>query len=128
MSESIVRLKISFQASDMKAVDLDKFTKDLLQEIKEQEVSSASLISVAETPMGSEKASFGGFVLGALKTQVKTANLKGVLSYLRDKLTDQPIELEVESKGKRLILAANNQKDFYEAMEKAQKFVEDNEK
>ncbi|MGD1875608.1 MAG: hypothetical protein ACFB02_21445 [Mastigocoleus sp.] len=125
MSESIVKLKIALQAPEMKTVDLHQFTKDLLQEVKELEVNSASLISVAETPMGSEHSSFGGFLLGALKTQVKPANLRSILLYLRDKLADRPIEMEVELKGRRLILNPDTQTDFNEAIEKTQKFIEE---
>ena len=124
MSESIVKLKIALQAPEMKAVDLDRFTKDLLQEVKELEVNSASLISVAETPMGSEQASFGGFLLGALKTQVKAANFKSLLLYFRDKLADKSIDIEIELQGKRINLNSSAQTDFNEAIEKAQKFVE----
>jgi hypothetical protein len=80
-----------------------------LREIKDLDVESAELVAVADTPQGAK--SVGGFLVGVLQTEVSLANFQKFLGYLRDRLGNKLIELEVEANGKKLKVKANSQQE-----------------
>ncbi|OUL23314.1 hypothetical protein BV378_21805 [Nostoc sp. RF31YmG] len=123
-SESNVKLTIALSNPDLDAEEQERETRNFLREIKDLDVESAELVAVTDTPQGAK--SVGGFLVGVLRTEVSLANCKKVLGFLRDRLGNKPIELEVEANGKKLKVKANSQQELTAVIEQAQKFVEGN--
>ncbi|BAY13348.1 hypothetical protein [Calothrix sp. NIES-2098] len=123
-SESNVKLTIALPNPDLDAEEQERETRNFLREIKDLDVESAELVAVTKTPQGAK--SVGGFLVGVLQTEVSLANFKKVLGFLRDRLGNKPIELEVEANGKKLKVKANSQQELTAVIEQAQKFVAGN--
>jgi len=121
-SESNVKLIIALASPDLDAEEQEEETRNLLREIRDLDVESAELVEVTEIPKGVR--SVGGFLLGVLQAEVSIANCQKVLGYLRDRLGNKPIELEVEANDKKLKVKANSQQELIMAIEQAQKFIE----
>lgn len=119
--ESNVKLTISLNDSDLEEEELDRLTRNLLQELEDLDVERADLVAVAETPPGAK--ALGGVLLGVLQAEVSPANIKRVLGYIGDRFTSKPIELEVEANGKKLKVKANSQQELSAAIQAAQQFV-----
>lgn len=107
--------------SDPDAEELDKFTRNLLREMKDLDVESAELVAVEDIP--EEAKAFGGFLIGRLTAEVNAKNIKAILGYLRDRLGSRPIELEVEANSKKLKVKASSQQELLIAIQAAEKFV-----
>jgi hypothetical protein len=120
-SESNVKLTITLSNPDLDAEEQERETRNLLREVQDLDVESAELVAVTDTPEGAM--SVGGFLVGVLQTEVSLANFKKLLGYLRDRLGNKPIELEVEANGKKLKVKANSQQELTAVIEQAQKFV-----
>ncbi|OUL26731.1 hypothetical protein [Nostoc sp. 106C] len=120
-SESNVKLTIALSNPDLDAEEQERETRNFLREIKDLDVESAELVAVTDTPEGAK--SVGGFLVGVLRTEVSLANFKKMLEFLRDRLGNKPIELEVEANGKKLKVKANSQQELTAIIEQAQKFV-----
>ncbi|MBD2209939.1 hypothetical protein H6G27_08625 [Nostoc linckia FACHB-104] len=122
--KSNVKLTIALINLDLDAEEQELEARNLLREIKDLDVESAELVAVTETPEGSK--SIGGFLVGILQTEVSLANFKQLLGFLRDRLSNKSIELEVEANGKKLKVKASSQQELVMAIEQAQKFIEGN--
>ncbi|WP_373526439.1 hypothetical protein [Nostoc sp.] len=122
--ESNVKLTIALANPDLDADEQERETRNLLRDIKEQDVESAELVAVTEIPEGSK--SVGGFLVGVLQAEVSLANFKKLLGYLGDRLGNKSIELEVEANGKKLKVKASSREELTAAIEQAQKFVAGN--
>lgn len=123
-SESNIKLIIALASPDLDAEEQEEETRNLLREIRDLDVESAELVEVTEIPKDAK--SVGGFLLGVLQAEVSIANCQKVLGYLRDRLGNKPIELEVEANDKKLKVKANSQQELIMAIEQAQKFIEGN--
>jgi hypothetical protein len=122
-SESNVKLMIALKEPDLDPEELEKQTRNLVQELKDlDEVEQANLVAVTETPQGSK--ALGGFLLGILQAEVSIANCKKLLGFLGDRLGGKPIELEVEANGKKLKVSASSREELMAAIQAAQQFVE----
>lgn len=119
---SNVKLTIALNNPDLEPEEKEEETRNLLREIRDLDVESAELVEVTEIPEGAR--SVGGFLLGVLQAEVSIANCHKVLVYLRDRLGNKPIELEVEANDKKLKVKANSQQELIMAIEQAQKFIE----
>ena len=115
------KVKLTLALSDPDAEELDKFTRNLLREMKDLDVESVELVVVEDTPEGAK--AFGGFLVGILTAEVNAKNIKAVLRYLRDRLGSKPIELEVEANGKKLKVKASSQQELLTAIQAAEKFI-----
>ncbi|KYC41672.1 hypothetical protein WA1_16650 [Scytonema hofmannii PCC 7110] len=63
MGESTVKLIIALQDSDLDEEELDKLTKNLLQEIKDlDDIENPCLAAITQTPQGTKL--FGSFHAG----------------------------------------------------------------
>lgn len=120
--KSNVKLTIALTNLDLDAEEQEREARNLLREIQDLDVESAELVAVTETPEGSK--SIGGFLVGVLQTEVSLANFKQLLGFLRDRLSNKSIELEVEANGKKLKVKASSQQELVMAIEQAQKFIE----
>ncbi|MBE9107478.1 hypothetical protein IQ229_21855 [Nostoc cf. edaphicum LEGE 07299] len=120
-SESNVKLTIALSNPDLDAEEQERETRNLLREIKDLDVESAELVAVREIPEGSK--ALGGFLLGVLQAEVSIANFKKVLGFLRDRLGNKTIELEVEANGKKLKVKASSQQELMIAIAAAEKFI-----
>ncbi|MEC4817086.1 MAG: sugar ABC transporter permease, partial [Scytonema sp. PMC 1069.18] len=114
-------VKLMLAVSDPDAEELDKFTRNLLREMKDLDVESAELVAVEDIP--EEAKAFGGFLIGRLTAEVNAKNIKAILGYLRDRLGSRPIELEVEANSKKLKVKASSQQELLIAIQAAEKFV-----
>jgi hypothetical protein len=121
IAESNVKLTIALSNPDLDAEEQEREALNLLREIKDLDVESAELVAVTEIPEGAKPV--GGFLVGVLRTELSLANFKKVLGYLRDRLGNKTIELEVEANGKKLKVKANSQQELTAVIEQAQKFV-----
>lgn len=120
-AESNIKLTIALNDPNLDAEEQDQLTRSLLREMKDLDVESADLVAVEETPEGSK--AFGGFLLGMLQAEVSIANVKRVLSYIGDRFSSKPIELEVEANGRKLKVKASSKEELVAAIQEAEKFV-----
>jgi hypothetical protein len=117
--QSNIKLRIAIKEPD--AEELDKFTRNLLQEMRDWDIENAELVAVKDIPEGGK--AFGGFLAGILAAEVNTKNIKAVLGNLRDRLSNKIIELEVEANGKKLKVKASSQQELLTAIQAAEKFI-----
>lgn len=121
-AESNVKLTIALSDPDLDAEELDKVTRNLLQEMNElDEVAQASLVKVEAAPEGSK--ALAGFLLGILQAEVSVDNIMKVLGFIGDRGKGKTIEMELEADGRKLKLKASNQQDLVAAIRAAQEFV-----
>jgi hypothetical protein len=121
-AESNVKLTIALSDPDLDAEELDKVTRNLLQEMNElDEVEQASLVKVEAAPEGSK--ALAGILLGILQAEVNVDNIMKVLGFIGDREKGKTIEMELEADGRKLKLKASNQKDLVAAIQAAQEFI-----
>ncbi|MBH8572360.1 hypothetical protein I8752_04785 [Nostocaceae cyanobacterium CENA369] len=123
-SKSNVKLTIALTNPDLEPEEQEQETRNLLREIRDLDVESAELVPVTEIPKDTK--SVGGFLVGVLQAEVSLANFKKFLGFLRDRLGNKTIELEVEANGKKLKVKASSQQELAAAIEQAQKFIAGN--
>ncbi|MGI2907476.1 hypothetical protein [Tolypothrix sp. VBCCA 56010] len=123
IDESTVKLTIFLKDLDLDDEELDKLTRNLRREIEEFG-EEADFVQAEQMPEGAK--SFGGFLLGVLRTEVSVGNFKKLLGFLGDRLGNKTIELEVEANGKKLKVKASSQQELTAAIEQAQKFIAGN--
>lgn len=123
-SKSNVKLTIALTNPDLEPEEQEQETRNLLREIRDLDVESAELVPVTEIPKDAK--SVGGFLVGVLQAEVSLANFKKFLGFLRDRLGNKTIELEVEANGKKLKVKASSQQELAAAIEQAQKFIAGN--
>lgn len=120
-AESKVKLTIALSDPDLDAEELDKDTRNLLQEMNELDEVEASLV-IEEAPKGSK--ALAGILLGILQAEVSVDNIMKVLGFIGDREKGKTIEMELEADGgRKLKLKASNQQDFVAAIQAAQEFI-----
>lgn len=120
--ESNVKLTIALSDSDLDAEELDKVTRNLLQEMNElDEVEQASLVKVEKAPEGSK--ALAGILLGILQAEVNVDNILKVLGFIGDREKGKTIEMELEADSRKLKLKASNQQDLVAAIQATQEFI-----
>lgn len=116
-AESNVKLTIALSDPDLDTEELDKVTRNLLQEMNElDEVEQASLVTEA-APEGSK--ALAGILLGILQAEVSVDNIMKVLGFIGDRKKGKTIEMELEADGRKLKLKASNQQDLVAAIRAA---------
>lgn len=122
MAESNIKLTIALKDSDLDEEELDKITRNLLQQMRElDQVEQVECIVDPNPPEGNK--ALGGFLVGLLTAEVNPANITAVMGFLGDRLGGKPVELEVETNSKKLKVKAGNQQDLLAAIQEAEKFV-----
>jgi hypothetical protein len=100
--ESPVELLVHIEASGADAEEIDRLTRNLLQELRELPIESAEIPRAAPPP-GTR--SFGIEALGALALQVVPSALPKIVEFLRDWLK--------RGDGKQLKIEASNGKHSF---------------
>lgn len=117
-------LTLAFIDPDLDAEERETLAQRILQDFQEmEEVESAGRVPDLNPPEGSK--AFAGFLVGLLTAEVSVANSKRLLSFLGQRLSNQPIELSLEAHGKKLTVKASSQEEFAFAMQQAQAFLEE---
>jgi hypothetical protein len=118
---SVVVLTLALKEPGMEADEVDDLTRRLLREIRGlSEVDDATLVADTDVPVGSK--AFGGVLLGMLQAQCSVAGIKALFAFLRDRLGNRAIEMELRHKGKSLVIKAGGPQEFATAMQAAEKF------
>jgi hypothetical protein len=121
-SSSNVQITITLQELGLDDEELQEETEKLLQQMRElDEVEDARLVPDPSPPDSSKSVS--GFLIGLLTAEVNAKNIKALFGFLGDRLSNKPIELEVEANGKKLKIVASSQQELQAAIEAAQQFV-----
>lgn len=119
----IVKFTIAFNDPDLDSEELEYYAQNLLSQMRElDEVEVADRVFDTHPPIGSK--SIGAVLVGFLTAEISRENARQLLGFLRERLRNKPIELEVEANGKKLKIKANGQKELEAALSAAQKFVE----
>lgn len=122
-ANSSIKFKIIFNDPELNSEELESQAQILLSQMRElDEVETVSRPLDLNPPSGTK--SVGAALTGLLTAEISRDNSLKLLRFLRERLSNKSIELEVEANGKKLKLKASNQKDLEAALSVAQKFVE----
>ena len=121
MGASTVGLTIAFTDPTLNEEEKDQEVQKLRRQISEFDDVEVSQVRDPNPPDKSKAA--GGFLVGLLTAEVSLANVKTLLGFLGDRLSNKPIELEVEANGKKLKLTASSREELEAAIQAAQEFV-----
>lgn len=122
-SPSNVQITIALQQPDLDDAQLQKETQTLLQQLRQlDEVENANLVRDPNPPDKSK--SLFASLIGLLAVEVNAKNIKGLMGFLSDRLSNKTIELEVEANGRKLKVKASSQQELMAALKAAQEFVD----
>ncbi len=79
-TEDPIEFEIEILAKDTTEEDLDKMTRNLLKELRESDVESASLVSIGSAPQGTKG---DPLTIGMVALQVVPAVLPGIISLVQ---------------------------------------------
>lgn len=118
-----VRVTIAFIDPTLDDEDRDNQVQNLLTQLKDlDELEAVARVPDPHPPEGNK--SLSGFLVGLLSAEVNAANVKKLFGFLSDRLSNKPIELEVEANGRKLKVKASSQAELEAAIEAARKFIE----
>ena len=121
-NESTIKLAIAFNDPDLEPEERDEQAQRFLAELKQvDEVESVERLLDPNPPEGNK--SLGGFLVGMLLAEVNPANGKKLLGFLGDRLGGKPIELSVETNGRKLTVKAYSREELEAAIKLAQEFI-----
>lgn len=121
VNSSNVQITLALKDKDLDDEELQEATEKLLQQMRElDEVEDANLVADPNPP---ERGKGAGFLLGLLTAEVNAKNIKALFGFLSDRLSNKPIELEVEANGKKLKVTARSQQELQAAIQAAEQFV-----
>jgi hypothetical protein len=117
-----IKLTINFNDPGLDQEELDEQVQRLINELQNvEEIETVTRVSDPAPPEGSK--AIGGFLIGLLAAEVNARNAKHLLSFLGDRLSGKPIELEVEANGRKLKVKAHSREELEVAIKAAQDFV-----
>ena len=120
--QSSIKLTIAFNDPDLEPEERDEQAQRFLAELKQvDEVESVERLLDPNPPEGNK--SLGGFLVGMLLAEVNPANGKKLLGFLGDRLGGKPIELSVETNGRKLTVKAYSREELEAAIKLAQEFI-----
>lgn len=121
-SSQTIKLNIAFVDPQLDLGKRHQQASRLILELKELDtIDNVGLgISDKSPPMSKSPSSY---IAGLLTAEVNLSNAKSVLSFLSNRLSGKPIELEVEADGKRLKVEARSVKELEQAIAAAQNFI-----
>ena len=120
--ESTIKLNIAFTNPDFDDEELDEEAQNLLNQMQQLDEVENVYRTLDPNPPEGNKA-LGGFLVGKLTTEVNQSRIKSFLGFLSDRLTGKVVEMEVEANGKKLKIKAHSNTELLQAIEAAQKFV-----
>ncbi|MBD2428874.1 hypothetical protein [Phormidium sp. FACHB-1136] len=122
MSETPIKLTITFNDPDLDAEERDEQAQRLMTELRQMdEVNAVERVLDPNPPEGNK--AIGGMLAGLLTAQVSASNAQKLMGFLGDRLGGKPIELEVEANGKKLTVKAHSREELEAAIQAAQDFV-----
>lgn len=122
INESIYKIQILFNDSDLDLEERDKEAQKLLNQLRKMdEVEDVKRVLDPNPPEGNK--ALGGFLAGMLTAEVNPSNIKALFGFLGDRLSGKTIELNVEANGKKLSVKAKSQAELMAAIKAAQEFV-----
>ena len=122
MSETPIKLTITFNDPDLDAEERDEQAQRLMTELRQMdEVNAVDRVLDPNPPEGNK--AIGGMLAGLLTAQVSASNAQKLMGFLGDRLGGKPIELEVEANGKKLTVKAHSREELEAAIQAAQDFV-----
>lgn len=122
MSVKTYTVTVGFTGTELDDDDKDAEVLKLLRQMKEVDGVESARRLVDENPPANNK-SIGGFIIGALTAEIDTESASKVFTFLRERLSGKPIEIEVEANGKKLRVKANSSKELLAAVEAAEQFI-----
>lgn len=122
MSVKTYTVRVSFSGVELDDDDRDIEASKLLRQMRDLDGVESAKRLVDENPPANNK-SVGGFIVGALTAEINTESASKVFSFLKERLSGKPIEMEVEANGKKLRVKANSSKELLAAVEAAERFV-----
>ncbi len=118
-----IKFTIAFNDPDLDSEELEEQAQNLLTQMRDlDEIETVDRVLDPNPPAGNK--AVGAILVGLLTAQVNKENAQKLLGFLGDRLGNKPIELEVESNGKKLKVKASSQAELMAAIEVAQKFIE----
>ncbi len=115
-----IEMTIVIEDPELEDETLHEVTQNLLEQINEI-VEIAYLVPIDQAPKDSK--GFGGFMLGSLTASVKPANLKKLGLFLKDRLGDKQLKVELKSAdGRELTLEASSREEMDYLFQKAQEW------
>lgn len=123
MDSSVLKMTVHFTDPSLDEEEQEWEVQNLFNQLRSiDEVESVNRV-IDPSPPDGNKAS-GGFIAGALATEVQPFNLGTVFGFLSDRLARKPIELEVEVGGRKLRFKANSQEDFMKLLPSIQQLID----
>lgn len=120
--DSNIGLTINFNDPEADPEERDEEVQKLLSQMREIDaVEAIDRVPDPNPPKGSK--SFGGFLVGMLIAEVNPINFMALLRFLSERLVGKPIEIEVETNGKKLKITASSPEELESAIQAAQKFI-----
>ncbi|MGM3305277.1 hypothetical protein ACSQ6I_04690 [Anabaena sp. WFMT] len=124
MSEtSNLKITIAFTDSDLNSEDKNQEVQKLLNQMQKlDEVEEVHRVIDPNPPEGNKTG--GGFLPGLLTAQVNPANFLKLFGFLKERLGNKPIKLNVKAPdGREINVEASSKEEFEFAWQKAQDFI-----
>ena len=122
LKNSSIKFTIAFIDPNLDSEEIEEQAQSLFLQMKDlDEVETVERVLDPNPPIGNK--AVGGILVGLLTAEVNKENAQKLLHFFRDRLGNKPIELEVETKDKKLKVKASSQTDLTAAIEAAQKFL-----
>lgn len=94
----------------------------LLQQLKTMDEVNA-VHRIADSNQTPVHKALAGTLIGLLSAEATTGNALKVLAFMGDRWGNKPIELEIESNGRKLKITASSREEFAIALKAAQDFI-----
>ncbi|NEQ46683.1 MAG: hypothetical protein F6K00_25305 [Leptolyngbya sp. SIOISBB] len=118
-----VKLTISFIDPQLDDDNRDEQAQLFINELCQLGyVDTANRKQNSKLPEGSK--GVGGMLVGVLTAEVKFTYAKKLLSFIGNRLSSRPIELEVETQKRRLKFSVSDHQDLEKAIRLTQEFLE----
>ncbi|BAY09805.1 hypothetical protein [Calothrix sp. NIES-2098] len=124
---SDIKLTITFIDQDLDEEEKDEEAERLLTQMKElNEVEEVNRVAELNPPVGSK--SITGYVVGQIMAIVKSESVKQVWAFLSDRLSNKPIEIELEltkqgGESKKVKVKASSRKELEAAVNAIQEIT-----
>lgn len=118
---SSIKFTIAFNDPKLDLQELDRQAQRMMRELQGMDEVEVSRVPDPHIPEGSK--SLSGFLIGLLAAEVNIANAQKLMTFLGDRLGGKPIELSVESNGKKLTVKAHSREELEAAIKAAQEFL-----
>jgi hypothetical protein len=124
VERSTIEVTIAFIDPGLDIEEREEEVYKLISQMEElDEVEKVDRVLDPNPP--ADNKALGGFLMGLLMAEVSPTNGKKLLSFLGDRLSGKPMEMNVKRPdGKELTIKASSEAEFEFTMKKAQKFLQ----